>query len=64
MLLSHSHSLGAPGTSPSTTVDAFSADEIIGAGVSEPHTSEFNCNFSYDITIIICCTSFRISLML
>ena len=36
--------------------------KIIGASMSEPHTSLFNCNFSY--IIIIWRTSFHISLML
>lgn len=39
---------------------------IFGASVSEPHSSEFNCNFSYMYIhycyyiIIFCLTSFRI----
>ena len=40
-------------------VDYSSGDRVIGASVSEPHTSELNWNFSY-IIIIIWRTSFRI----
>ena len=39
----------------------FLHNRVIGASVSEPHTSLFNCDFS---KYIICRTSFRISLML
>ena len=42
--------------------------QVIGASVSEPHTSVSYCNFSYIIIIIIiivfCCTLFRIFSML